>query len=898
MNALRDWLTSLGLLKPRLVAVGLLAMLVVCASFFPSMAMDTDPENLLEPDEPARVFHNEAKKRFSLSETILVGVTCEEDPDGAFNPETLGHIDELARFAATLRYEDPKEPGRFGGVIEVDMVAPSVVDHMRQNGPGSIAFEWLMPGPPATREEALAVRDRALSNPLLVGQLVSRDGKALCLYLPLTDKLLSHKVYEDLQGKIAGFGGPERYHIAGLPVAEGAIGVEMFSEMVVATPLTMILFFGLLYAMFRRWSIVALPMIVSTAAVVITFGAMVGLGFPVHILSSMLPIFLMSISLCDSIHFLSEFYEVYTPEKGRDNSVREVMRTLFMPMLYTSLTTAAGFFSFVTTEIPPARIFGSFVGVGVLIAWLVTIVFVPAYIMLLPERVLARFGHAARSAEKPSRLAGPLARMGAFACRRPRLVLAVCGLFVVAGAWGVSQVRVNDNYAKRFAIGHPIREADTALNSHFGGVYSASLVLTAAPAGPPAPADVERLARRIERAAQEMPDGGQAALDCARTLVSRVEARAAKAASLDDLLTRAAAEAKTLGAAASGHAAMVYDELRAAIDLEREVSRLFKRPDVLRYMEAMQRSLECDGYIGKSTSLADIVAKVRQELVDGREESRRVPDSAQAVGECVMQYQQGHKPADIWHYVTPEFDSANVLMQFTSGDSLRTEAAVRAVADYMRASPPPVPLSAQWAGLHYVNNVFQDKMFVGMLQSLAGSFALVLGLMVLLFRSMPWGLLSLVPLSLTILMLYGALGVLGLDYDMPVAVLGAISLGIAVDFAIHFLERSRQLVRETGSWASAAPAMFAEPARAIVRNVVIVAFGFLPMLVARLVPYKTTGLLMFSILVLSGLATLIVLPAIITLWGRRLFPTVAQAGEDALRHTKLRADDAARGGDK
>lgn len=897
MNALRDWLTSLGLLKPRLVAAGLLAVLAVCASFFPSMVMDTDPENLLEPDEPVRVFHNEVKKRFNLSETILVGVTCETNPDGVFNPETLRNVYELARYAATLRYDDPKEPGRSGGVIEVDMAAPSVVDHMRQNGPGSIAFEWLMPGPPETRQEALAVRDRALSNPLLVGQLVSRDGKALCLYLPLTDKLLSYRVYEDLQKKIGGFGGAERYHIAGLPVAEGAIGVEMFSEMVVATPLTMVLFFGLLYVMFRRWSIVVLPMIVSTAAVVITFGAMVGLGFPVHILSSMLPIFLMSISLCDSIHFLSEFYEAYTPEKGRVQSVREVMRTLFMPMLYTSLTTAAGFFSFVTTEIPPARVFGVFVGVGVLVAWLVTIIFVPAYIMLLPDKILARFGHAARQAQKPSRLAGPLARMGALACRRPRLVLALCALVMLASAWGVSQVRVNDNYAKRFATGHPIREADTAINSHFGGVYSASLVLTAAPVAPK-DADVERLTRRLEQAAAEIPDGGQLAQDCARTLAARVKDVAAKATSMDGLYSRASAEAEALGAAATGQAALAYDELRAAVDLERETSRAFKRPEVLRYMEAMQRHLEREGRIGKSTSLADIVAKVRQELVDGREESRRVPDSGQAVGECVMQYQQGHRPGDIWHYVTPEFDSANVIMQFTSGDSLRTEAAVRAVSEYMRATPPPVPLSAQWAGLHYVNSVFQDKMFHGMLWSLAGSYALVLGLMVVLFRSVSWGLLSLVPLSLTILAIYGTLGVLGLDYDMPVAVLGAISLGVAVDFAIHFLERARQLHRENGSWRVTAPAMFAEPARAIGRNVVIVAFGFLPMLVARLVPYKTTGLLMFAILVLSGLATLVVLPAIITLWERRLFPAAASAEEGALRHSEPRAADCAQGDDK
>ncbi len=50
--------------------------------------MDTDPENMLEITEPARVFHNAAKKRFDLSDTVVLGVINEKDPDGVFNPDT------------------------------------------------------------------------------------------------------------------------------------------------------------------------------------------------------------------------------------------------------------------------------------------------------------------------------------------------------------------------------------------------------------------------------------------------------------------------------------------------------------------------------------------------------------------------------------------------------------------------------------------------------------------------------------------------------------------------------------------------------------------------------------------------------------------------------------------
>ena len=794
MKSFKALLIAFPVRHYRLVALALLAVVLLAASFFPGIVMDTDPENMLEPTEPARVFHNDAKKRFDLSDVIVVGVTEENDPDGVFNPQTLARVHDLTEFALTLRHEDPENPGRMAGVAAVDVVAPSLVDHMRQAGPGTISFEWLMPRPPATREEALAIRDKALSNPLLVGQLVSADGRALCLHIPLTDKMFSYDIYTALRERIDSFGGTEEWHISGLPVAEGAIGVEMFSEMVIASPLTMIVIFGLLYWMFRKWSLVVLPMLIATATVVATLGTMIALGFPVHILSSMLPVFLMSISICDSIHVLSEFFDVYTQEKGRKESIKEVMGLLFMPMLYTSLTTAAGFFSFVTTDIPPARVFGAFVGVGVMFAWLITVLFVPAYIMLLPEGVLRNFGLAAQGGVDDSVLTRLLQRMGRFSFRHAKLVLALAVVCLLASAWGMSRININDNYAKRFATGHPIRQADTALNRHFGGTYTASLVLE-----------------------------GEAGAE------------------------------------------------------------VFKRPEVLRYMADMQAWLLRNGYIGRSTSLADIVRKVHQELIDGRAENYRIPDSSAAVSECLMQYQQSHKPHDIWHFVTPGFDSVNIFLQFQSGDSTRTGAAVEAVGQYLRDHRPPVALEHQFAGLHYINYVFQWKMFWGMLSSLGGSYLIVMGMMVVLFRSLAWGVLCMVPLSLTIAFMYGALGFLGLDYDMPVAVLGAISLGIAVDFAIHFLERSRQMTAQAGTWAKAVPLMFGEPARAISRNVIIIALGFLPMLVAALVPYKTTGILLFSILILSGGVTLVLLPATLTAGQAWLFRPrrIEVRGEDA-----------------
>lgn len=236
MKQMKQVMISFAIDHARTVVAVLVAATLAAGVFLPGVEIDTDPENMLMKTEPVRVFHNQTKRNFDLSDTVVVGVINDTHPDGVYNPETLGHIHELTEFAKTLWWENEEEPGQFEGVIEADMIAPSLMDHMSQAGPGTIRFEYLMPRPPADREAALKVRDRIMSNPMLKGMVGAEDGRGLCIYLPLTDKLLAYKVYTALSEKIKGFDAQETYHITGLPVAEGAIGVEMFTEMRLASP--------------------------------------------------------------------------------------------------------------------------------------------------------------------------------------------------------------------------------------------------------------------------------------------------------------------------------------------------------------------------------------------------------------------------------------------------------------------------------------------------------------------------------------------------------------------------------------------------------------------------------------------------------------------------------------
>ena len=73
------------------------------------------------------------------------------------------------------------------------------------------------------------------------------------------------------------------------------------------------------------------------------------------------------------------------------------------------------------------------------------------------------------------------------------------------------------------------------------------------------------------------------------------------------------------------------------------------------------------------------------------------------------------------------------------------------------------------------------------------------------------------------------------------------------------------------TWKETVTAVFGEPARSITRNVVVIGVGFMPLLAAPLMPYKTVGVFISAILLLAGAATLILLPALLTFFEKPLF---------------------------
>lgn len=761
-------LTDFSIKRPWVVLSIAVAITVFFAFQFPNIKIDTDPENMLPHDEPVRVFHEETKKAFGLNDFIAVGVIEE---DGAFKADLLNRI-----------YHITDEILEIDGVIKADVMAPSTVDDIKQGPGGALVIEPLMSGEIKTDEEARYIYERIKENPVLRGKLASDDGKAIAIFVPIESKDQAYRISNEMKSIIDKYkGADEEYHLAGLPMAEDSFGAEMFNQMAYSAPAAMLIIFALLFVFFRKVKIILAPMIVAIMSVIWSMGLLILTGNTVHIMSSMIPIFLIPIAVLNSIHIISEFHDHYKKYKHKDATIRHTINELFVPMLFTSLTTIAGFISLALTPIPPVQVFGIFVAFGILVAWFLSLTLNPAIGILISTKTLRDFG--ADETEDKGILISIMHAFRDFSYKRNKSIIFASMAVIVIAAVGLSMIVVNDNPVKWFKKSHPIRQADMAMNKHLAGTYMNYLVF----------------------------EGSD------------------------------------------------FDEV--------------KRPDVEKYIESLQADLVKDPIVGSTTGLPDIVKKVRYELFGADSAQMYIPDSQDEIGQMLFLFEMsGGDPDDLFKFVTPEYDKTNLWVQLKNGDNMSVSRVVDRAEKYMAANPLPEGIEAHWAGLPYINIEWQSQMVSGMRSSLLGSFAIVFIMMIILFRSIKWGFFSMLPLTITIMAIYGFIGYIGKPYDMPVAVLSSLTLGLSIDFAIHFIQRLRMIHARTNDFRESYKQIFEGTGRAISRNVLVIAIGFVPMFFSTLVPYITVGSFFFAIMLVSGLVTMLLLPAIVKTFHKSLLP--------------------------
>ena len=123
-----------------------------------------------------------------------------------------------------------------------------------------------------------------------------------------------------------------------------------------------------------------------------------------------------------------------------------------------------------------------------------------------------------------------------------------------------------------------------------------------------------------------------------------------------------------------------------------------KSPKVLSYIAELQRVLEQDTVVGKTSSLADIVAQVGTVLHDGDPAYRVVPASAEELGQYLLLFQMSGDPGDLDNFVDYDYRLANVWVQMKRGDNRDMTRVEESLAVFMDQNECNTVIAAARAG--------------------------------------------------------------------------------------------------------------------------------------------------------------------------------------------------------
>jgi predicted RND superfamily exporter protein len=273
----------------------------------------------------------------------------------------------------------------------------------------------------------------------------------------------------------------DEFYLAGRPVIEVTSGLHAIQDMQVMIPLLLLAIAITLFMIFRTARGVILPLLIMGAAIIWTMGIMVLADVPLYTISTMLPVILVAVSIGDSVHLLSHYYDRVLQDAHRSSKdiVSEVISRLSMPLLTTSITTAVGFTSLAFATMPPFVVFGIFTVLGISISWLLTVTFIPAMLVLMKPKVggyLAK-RRALRVHSEQNRLTKLLVSGATFLYERRSLATAILVLAAVVASIGASKLSVDSSWMSDFRQNSDIVVSNNMFNNKFDGTIFLNVVV-------------------------------------------------------------------------------------------------------------------------------------------------------------------------------------------------------------------------------------------------------------------------------------------------------------------------------------------------------------------------------------------------------------------------------------
>ncbi len=701
---------------------------------------------------------------------------------------------------------------RSAPVVEVTSISNTDDIYGSEEG---LTIEKIFEVIPGTPGEMKSLRRRVLENDLFRNSFFSEDGRRTGIFVELAmdedDSEILYSTYIALERIFEENPGIDKHYIAGFPIVAATLRTVIDQDTQRFFPFVALLAVFFLWLTFRRPSGVAVPMLVVGFSILFTLAIMVVFEVPLNTITSALPVFLISIGVADGIHMFSEYRENRIEGLPREKAVCLMLDKLALPVTMTSITTAVGFLSLTVSDIVPIFTFGIFVAVGTLLAMVLSLIFIPALLMVLPEKVsasqegsgtdenLSRGVHQVNFMDRLFQKS--LDVMTAWVLRNARPVLLAALAISAISIYGLSQVKVESSLESYFQADAPLVIANRAMEK-LSGSRTINIVIT----------------KSGEEEPWKNPDNLKVVEEFQEFLAN--EPRVKRTLSLVDLIKRIS---------------YAFNENR------KEFNRL---PNGFEFLES-EEIFEENGQTEKRT--------VKREI-SGRD----------LIAQYLVLYENsgGDVLSDV---VDSEYLNLNLAVTISSNSTTEEEKLLQSIEDYaVRQFPQGFSMTS--SGMVPINVATSNEVVTSQIRSLSGSILAVFLMLALIFRSVSRGLMGMIPLVFTVLFNFGVMGFFGVHLDIGTALVSSIVIGIGVDYSIHYLSSMFHELADGTELHDAISNTVRRSGKAITSNAVTVGFGFLALSVSEFLPLVTLSWMIWLTLNISALATMILIPALAVTW--------------------------------
>lgn len=422
--------------------------------------MDTELKNQLPADLPTRVNLAKIEELFGGTDMAMIVMST----DDILKPKTLERLKKLSGKMERI--------GEFERIISLATAKNLKVDF------GEMVVEPALNKIPKTDAEREELRKRLKQNPLVYGNLVSKDFKHAVLIGFLHPKASDEALIGKLKALIQQNPGPEETLIGGMPVTRVSLTTDMRRDIRRFLPVGLVMMLVFLLFAFRQARGVLLPFAMTVMAIIGVMGLIPLFGWKVHTVTIMLPVILLAVANNYGIHLLARYQEQNAP--GTEITSPELARrgiiALTRPILATGFTTMAGLLSLLSHLIIPAKQMGVLAACGVAFAMVGSLAFIPAVLAVLPRAKPIAVATGSPDASN-SMLERTLSSLGRGVARHPRPILLGFVLSSVVIGLGATRIVVDTNPLSFYEKSEPIWRSTQLLNKHLGGWAGVSVVV-------------------------------------------------------------------------------------------------------------------------------------------------------------------------------------------------------------------------------------------------------------------------------------------------------------------------------------------------------------------------------------------------------------------------------------